>query len=66
MSLPTDDQILKTEQNISNFNKLYTQNNTPDPTPENIAIVQKNLENIQAFNDYIYANGQGINKTTNT
>jgi hypothetical protein len=58
MSLPTDEQILKTEQNISNFNKLYAQNNTPDPTPENIAIVQKNLENIQAFNDYIYTNGQ--------
>ena len=31
---------------------------TPDPTPENIAIVKTNLANIQAFNDYIYANGQ--------
>jgi len=61
MSLPTDEQILKAQQNISNLltvnNKLYDQVNTPDPTPENIAIVQKNLANIQAFNDYIYTNG---------
>ena len=30
----------------------------PDPTLENIEIVNINLKNIQAFNDYIYANGQ--------
>jgi hypothetical protein len=31
---------------------------TPEPTLENIEIVKTNLKNIQAFNDYIYANGQ--------
>jgi hypothetical protein len=62
MSLPTDEQNLKPHQNISNLltcnNQLYTMGNTPDPTPENIAIVKTNLSNIQAFNDYIYSNGQ--------
>ena len=56
MSLPTDEQILTADENINN--QLYAEGNTPDPTPENIAIVQTNLANIQAFNDYIYNNGQ--------
>jgi hypothetical protein len=54
MSSPIDEQILKAKQNI----KLNALGSTPDPTPENIAIVKTNLKNIQAFNDYIYNNGQ--------
>ena len=33
---------------------------TPEPTLENIEIVKKNLKNMQAFNDYIYTNGQAF------
>jgi hypothetical protein len=33
---------------------------TPEPTLENIEIVKINLKNMQAFNDYIYNNGQAF------
>ena len=33
---------------------------TPEPTLENIEIVKTNLKNMQAFNDYIYNNGQAF------